>query len=128
MKTILNSTIIQLLYITPTNISNPAHDKVYSIQYYAYMWTFPREHFYPDFEGPFRQLSKSSAREKKSSTKKSWPTFCDQYFWKFPILNSRAEEKRWEIQMVKVNVIFNDIRLLICLTPFGFTGKLGHGD
>jgi hypothetical protein len=54
---------------------------------------------------------------KKSSTKKSWPTFCDQYFWKFPISNSRAEEKRREIQMVKVNVIFNDIRLLICLTP-----------
>jgi hypothetical protein len=32
---------------------------------------------------------------KKSSTKKSWPTFCDQYFWKFPIWNSRADEKRW---------------------------------
>jgi hypothetical protein len=33
----------------------------------AYMWTFRREHFSPDFEGPFRpsrQLSKSSAREK----------------------------------------------------------------
>jgi hypothetical protein len=52
-----------------------------------------------------------------SSTKKSWPTFCDQYFWKFPIWNSCAEEKRWEIRMVKVNVIFNDIWLLICLTP-----------
>ena len=35
-------------------------------------------------------------------TKKSWPTFCDQYFWKFPIWNSRADEKRWEIGMVKV--------------------------
>ena len=54
---------------------------------------------------------------KKSSTIKSWPTFCDQYFWKFPIWNSRAEEKRREKRMVKVNVIFNDIRLLICLTP-----------
>ena len=54
---------------------------------------------------------------KKSSTKKSGPTFCDQYFWKFPIWNSRADEKRREIQMVKVNVIFNDIWLLICLTP-----------
>jgi hypothetical protein len=73
-------------------------------------------HFSPDFEGPFRQLSKSSARE-KISTIKSWPTICDQYFWKFPIWNSRADEKRREIQMVKVNVIFNDIRLLICLTP-----------
>jgi hypothetical protein len=30
---------------------------------------------------------------------------------------SRVDEKRREIQMVKVNVIFNDIRLLICLTP-----------
>ena len=49
--------------------------------------------------------------------KKSWPTICDQYFWKFPIWNFRAEEKCWEIRMVKVNVIFNDIRLLICLTP-----------
>jgi hypothetical protein len=48
----------------------------------------------------------------------SLPTFCDQYFWKFPIWNSRADEKRWEIWMIKVNVIFNDIRLLICLTPF----------
>jgi hypothetical protein len=54
---------------------------------------------------------------KKSSTIKSWPTFCDQYFWIFPIWNSRAEEKCREIRMVKVNVIFNDIRLLICLTP-----------
>jgi hypothetical protein len=29
---------------------------------------------------------------KKSSTIKSWPTFCDQYFWKFPIWNSRADD------------------------------------
>jgi hypothetical protein len=54
---------------------------------------------------------------KKSSTKKSWPTFCDQYFWKFPIWNSHADGKRREIRMVKLNVIFNDIWLLICLTP-----------
>ena len=27
---------------------------------------------------------------------------CDQYFWKFPIWNSRADEKRREIRMVKV--------------------------
>jgi hypothetical protein len=40
---------------------------------------------------------------KKSSTKKSWPTFCDQYFWKFPIWNSCADEKRREIR-IKVNV------------------------
>jgi hypothetical protein len=38
---------------------------------------------------------------KKSSTIKSWPTFCDQYFWKFPIWNSRADEKHREIRMVK---------------------------
>ena len=34
---------------------------------HSYMWTFRREHFSPDFEGPFRpsrQLSKSYAREK----------------------------------------------------------------
>jgi hypothetical protein len=39
---------------------------------------------------------------KKSSTIKSWPTFCDQYFWKFPIWNSCADEKRREIRMVTV--------------------------
>jgi hypothetical protein len=39
---------------------------------------------------------------KKSSTIKSWPTFCDQYFWKFPIWNSLADEKHREIRMVKV--------------------------
>jgi hypothetical protein len=33
---------------------------------------------------------------KKSGTIKSWPTFCDQYFWKFPIWNSRADDKRRE--------------------------------
>ena len=36
---------------------------------------------------------------KKSRTIKSWTTFCDQYFWKFPIWNSRADEKRREIRM-----------------------------
>ena len=36
---------------------------------------------------------------KKSSTIKSWPTFCDQYFWKFPIWNSRTDEKHREIRM-----------------------------
>ena len=47
---------------------------------------------------------------KKSSTIKSWPTFCDQYYWKFPIWNSRNNEKRREIRIIKVNVIFNYIR------------------
>ena len=39
---------------------------------------------------------------KKSSTIKSLPTFCDQYFWKFTIWNFCADEKRREIRMVKV--------------------------
>jgi hypothetical protein len=30
------------------------------------------------------------------------PTFYDQYFWKFPIWNSCADEKRREIRMVKM--------------------------
>ena len=38
-------------------------------------------------------------------------------FLEIPIWNSCADEKRREIRMVKVNVLFNDIRLLICLTP-----------
>ena len=60
---------------------------------------------------------------KKSSTIKSWPTFCDQYFWKFPIWNSRADEKRREIRMVKVFKWYPVIDLFDT-----FTGKLGHGD
>jgi hypothetical protein len=68
------------------------------------------------FWGPLPSTFKIFRPWKKSSKIKSWPTFCDQYFWKFPIWNSRADEKPWEIRMVKVNVIFNDIRC-ICLTP-----------
>ena len=60
---------------------------------------------------------------KKSSTIKSWPTFCNQYFWKFPIWNSCTDEKRWEIQMVKVFKWYPVIDLFDT-----FTGKLGHGD
>ena len=60
---------------------------------------------------------------KKSSTIKSWPTFCDQYFWKFPIWNSRADEKWREIRMVKVFKWYLVIDLFDT-----FTGKLGHGD
>ena len=60
---------------------------------------------------------------KKSSTIKSWPTFCDQYFWKFPIWNSCADEKRREIRMVKVFKWYPVIDLFDT-----FTGKLGHGD
>ena len=77
----------------------------------------PAGAFFSRFWGSLPSTSKIFRPWKKSSTKKSWPTFCDQYFWKFPIWNSYADEKRREIRMVKVNVIFNDIRLLICLTP-----------
>ena len=63
---------------------------------------------------------------KKSSTIKSWPTFCNQYFWKFSIWNSRADEKRREIRMVKVNVIFKWYPVIDLFDTF--TGKLGHGD
>jgi hypothetical protein len=77
----------------------------------------PNKRFFSQFWGSLPSTFKIFRLWKKSSTIKSWPTFCDQYFWKFPIWNSRASEKRREIRMVKVNVIFNDIRLLICLTP-----------
>ena len=77
----------------------------------------PAGAFFSRFWGSLPSTFKIFRTWKKSSTKKSWPTFCDQYFWKFPIWNSRADEKHREIRMVKVNVIFNDIRLLICLTP-----------
>ena len=60
---------------------------------------------------------------RKSCTIKSWPTFCDQYFWRFPIWNSRADEKRREIRMVKVFKWYPVIDLFDT-----FTGKLGHGD
>jgi hypothetical protein len=60
---------------------------------------------------------------KKSNTIKSWPTFCDQYFWKFPIWNSCTDEKRREIRMVKVFKWYSVIDLFDT-----FTGKLGHGD
>ena len=73
--------------------------------------------FFSRFWGSLPSTFKIFRPWKKSSTIKSWPTFCDQYFRNFSIWNSCADEKRWEIRMVKVNVIFNDIRLLICLTP-----------
>ena len=76
--------------------------------------------FFSRFWGPLPSLPstfKIFRPWKKSSTIKSWPTFCDQYFWKFSIWNSRTDKKCREIRMVMVNVIFNDIRLLICLTP-----------
>ena len=60
---------------------------------------------------------------KKSRTIKSWPTFCNQYFWKFPIWNSRTDEKRREIRMVKLFKWYPVIDLFDT-----FTGKLGHGD
>jgi hypothetical protein len=77
----------------------------------------PAGAFFSRFWGSLPSTFKIFRPWKKSSTIKSWPTFCDQYFWKFSIWNSRADKKCGEIWMVKVNVIFNDIRLLICLTP-----------
>jgi hypothetical protein len=78
------------------------------------MWTFRQEHFSPDFEGPFRQLSKSSPREKYKVQKNLYLHFAINISGNSPF---GTDEKRREIRMVKVNVIFNDIRLLICLTP-----------
>ena len=54
---------------------------------------------------------------KKIKYKKILTYILRSIFLEFPIWNFRAEEKRREIRMVKVNIIFNDIRLLICLTP-----------
>jgi hypothetical protein len=68
-------------------------------------------------------LSHDLPPTKKSSTIKSWPTFCNQYFWKFPIWNSSADEKRREIRMIKVFKWYPVIDLFDT-----FTGKLGHGD
>jgi hypothetical protein len=82
------------------------------------MWTFRREHFSPDFEGPSRQLSKSSARE-KNQVQKILTYILQSIFLEIPHL----ELPRWRKTprdtngIKKVNVIFNDIRLLICLTP-----------
>ena len=84
---------------------------------YSIHVNIPEGEFFSRFWGSLPSTFKIFRPWKKSSTKKSWPTFCNQYFWKFPIWNSCAEEKCREIRMVKVNVIFNDIQLLICLTP-----------
>ena len=58
------------------------------------MRTFRREHFSPDFEGPFCQLSKSSAREKN----------LDLHFAINISGNSPfgTDEKRRDIRMAKV--------------------------
>jgi hypothetical protein len=53
------------------------HNMSLLILVYLYMWTFRREHIYPDFEGPFRpsrQISKSSARIYHSDC---WWSFSD---------------------------------------------------
>ena len=54
---------------------------------------------------------------KKIEYKKILTYILRSIFLEIPHWNSRADEKCREIRMVKVNVIFNDIRLLICLTP-----------
>ena len=61
----------------------------------------PAGAFFSRFWGSLPSTFKIFCPWKKSSTIKSWPTFCNQYFWKFPIWNSCADEKRWEIRMVK---------------------------
>ena len=43
-----------------------------------------------DFQSNRPQVKSSSQIGPKST-----PTFCDQYFWKFPIWNSRAERYEW---------------------------------
>jgi hypothetical protein len=44
--------------------------------------------FFSRFWGSLPSTFKIFRPWKKSSTIKSWPSFCDQYFWKFPIWNS----------------------------------------
>jgi hypothetical protein len=103
--------------------------------YYVMEWlllihvNLPAGAIFSQFWGSFPSLPstfKIFRPWKKSSTIKSWPTFCDQYFWKFPIWNSRADEKCREIRMVKVNVIFKWYPVIDLFDTF--TGKLGHGD
>ena len=86
----------------------------------------PNKKIFSRFWGSLPSTFKIFRPWKKSSTIKSWPTFCDQYFWKFPIWNSRVDEKRWEIRMVKVKVIFKWYLVIDLFDTF--TGKLGHGD
>jgi hypothetical protein len=64
-----------------------------------------------------------SPPNKKIKYNKILTYICDQYFWKFPIWNSRADEKRREIRMVKVFKWYLVIDLFDTLT-----GKLGRGD
>jgi hypothetical protein len=61
---------------------------------------------------------------KKIKYKKILTYILRSIFLEFPIWNFRAEEKRREIRMVKVNVIFNDIRLLIYKTCKEFVTSL----
>jgi hypothetical protein len=59
----------------------------------------PAGAFFSRFWGSLPSTFKIFHPWKKSSTIKSWPTFCDQYFWKFPIgtpaLTKNAERYEW---------------------------------
>ena len=81
----------------------------------AYMWTFRREHFSPDFEGPSHQLSKSSAREKNQVQKNLYLHFAINISG-IPHL----ELPRWRKTPRDTNgkgECHIDIQLLVCLTP-----------
>ena len=82
------------------------------------MWTFWREHFSPDFEGPFRLLPMKKIKYKKILT-----YILQSIFLEIPHLELHADEKRREIRMVKVFKWYPVIDLFDT-----FTGKLGHGD
>jgi hypothetical protein len=57
---------------------------------------------------------------KKSSTIKFWSTFCDQSFWKFPIWNSRADEKCREMLPPEGSHVCNGKLLLPCEGHLGY--------
>ena len=93
------------------------------------MWTFRREHFSPDFEGPFHsscQLSKSSTREKNQVQKN-----LDLHFainisgnspFGTPALTKNAEKYEWQRWM-------SYLKWYPVIDLFDtFTGKLVHVD
>jgi hypothetical protein len=56
-------------------------------------------------------------KNKRDTTKKTKTKTKSMKLYNISIWKSRADKKCREIRMVKVNVIFNGIRLLISLTP-----------
>jgi hypothetical protein len=89
---------------------------------YTYMWTFRREHFSLDFEGPFcpsRQLSKSSVRE-KNQIQKILTYILRSIFLEIHHL----ELPRWRKTQRDTNGK-GECHIDLFDT---FPGKLGHGD